>query len=137
MALHTYDAKEVSVVISDRTITGFNSITVDRAEDSWIDSTGADGEVARSKSNDKRGNIELNLQQTSSSNEFLSSLHNQDEASGNGTFNILVRDNRGTSLHESASAWILKPPASEYAQESGERVWTIRAASLSMNVGGN
>ena len=133
----TYDAKDVSIIISDRAASGFNSVSVTRESDTWSDDVGADGEVARSKSNDKRGNFELTMQQTSEFNDFLSSLHNEDEATGNKIFNVTVKDNRGKSLHESAEAWIQKLPDSEYAQASGERVWSIRAAAVSGTIGGN
>ncbi len=137
MAVKTYFAKDVSIVISDRTITGFNSITIDPESDGFSSSVGADGEVSRSLSADRRANIELNMQQVAESNDFLSGLHNEDLETGNKTFNITIRDNRGKSLHEAAEAWIMKAPAAEYAAEEGERVWALQAANMINVIGGN
>ena len=135
--LRTYSGDDVSVVLGDKALSGLVSVTPSREADSFSDSVGMTGEVARTKTSDKRGNIVIVLQQTSPDNDFLSSLIAIDEATGNGTFSVLVRDQNGTSLFDAESAWIMKPADAAFAAESGEREWTVRCSSLSMNVGGN
>lgn len=138
--LRTYSPDKVSVVVGDRPITGFSegeSISVERDNDTFSDVSGMTGEVARTKSNDKRGTVTLTLMQTSPDNEYLSGLAAEDEATGTKTFNILVRDQDGQSLHEAETAWIVKPATATYGKEQTDREWTIRCANLGTVIGGN
>jgi len=135
--LRTYSGDEVSVVLGDRALSGLLSVTLSREADSFTDSVGMDGEVARTKTSDRRGNAVIVLQQTSPDNDFISSLLAIDESNGTGTFNLLVRDQNGTSLFDSETAWVMKPADSAFGAESAEREWTIRCSNLGMIVGGN
>ncbi len=138
--LKTYDANEVSVIVGSRVILGFiqgDAVTVVRESDSFSDNVGLDGEVTRSANKDKRGTITLTLQQSSNDNDFLSALSQTDELSGLGVVPVLIRDANGTSLYESAEAWIMKPADGSKSQESGERAWIVRCAKLAMFSGGN
>lgn len=137
--LRTYSPDQISVIIGDRPLTGFmdgDSITVARLEDSFTEVSGLKGEVARAKSSDKRTDITLTLMQTSPDNDYLSGILQEDEISGRATFNIMIRDQNGTSLHEAEKAWIVKAPDTSYAKELTGREWTLRAANMSMFVGG-
>lgn len=138
--LRTYSPDKVSVVVGDRPITGFaegDAISAVRDNDTFTDVSGMSGEVARTKSNDKRGTITLTLLQSSPDNEYLSNLAAADEETGTGVFNILIRDQDGTSLHEAETAWINKPADASYGKEQTDREWTIKCASLSTLIGGN
>ena len=138
--LRTYSPDQVSVVIGDRPITGFADgtfISASRLNDTFTDAAGASGEVGRTKSNDKRGDVVLTLMQVSPDNDYLSGLATLDEATGKNPFNILIRDQNGTTLLEAESAWIVKPSDVELSKEPSDRAWTIRCASLLMSVGGN
>lgn len=138
--LRTYSPDQISVVIGDRPITGFaegETINVERLNDTFTDVSGMSGEVARTRSNDKRGEVTLTLMQTSPDNEYLSGLAAEDEATGTSTFNILIRDQGGESLHEAESAWILKPATAAYGKEQTDREWVIRCANLGTTLGGN
>lgn len=139
MSLKTYNFTDVAVIFGTRALSGFaeGGVNVTRAEDSFTDSVGADGEVSRSRTNDRRGNVEITLQQTSDSNDFLSESIVADENSGAGVKALTIKDNNGTTLAFAAEAWVIKPADSPMARESGDRVWTIRCASLDLFVGGN
>ena len=139
MALSTYDPKEIIVNVNGQIITGFSEtvVTVSRAEDAIIDVIGADGEVTRILSNDRRGNIEISLQNTSSSNLILSILANADELTGGSVFPVLIKDNRGNDLHAAAECWIQKQPEVIYDKTEAPRVWIIRCADLRMVVAGH
>lgn len=139
MSLKTYNFKDVAVIFGTRALSGFAEagVTATRAEDSFTDSAGADGEVSRSRTNDRRGNIEITLQQTSDSNDFLSESIVADENSGAGVKPITIKDSNGTTLAFAREAWVLKPADTGLARESGDRVWTIRCAALDIFVGGN
>ncbi len=139
MTLSTYDPKEITVTVNGSILSGFSDdvVTVERAEDQVADAAGADGEVIRTLTNDRRGNIQISLQQTSSSNLVLSALANADEQTGGSVFPVLIRDNRGNDIHVAAEAWIQKQPQAIYNKSNSPRVWIIRCADLRMVVGGH
>lgn len=139
MALNTYDPKEIIVSVNGQILTGFSEdvVTVTRAEDSVRDEVGADGEVVRILSNDRRGEIRVSLLPTSASNLVLSVLQNADEVTGGSVFPLLVQDNRGNDLHVAGEAWIQKPPDAVYNKTAAPRVWILRAADLRMVHGGH
>ncbi len=137
--LSIYDPKEVIVTINGQIITGFAEevVTVARAEDAWRDEVGADGEVVRIASNDRRGQITIQLLPTSASNLVLDVLRNADEVTGGSVFPLLVQDNRGNDVHVAAEAWIQKSPDAVYNKTAAPRVWVLRAADLRMVHGGH
>ena len=63
---HTYSPDQVSLILGSRPIEGWNSITVSRLNDSFTDSVSADGNVGRTKSNDKRADITVTMSDFSS-----------------------------------------------------------------------
>jgi len=138
--LKTYDAGDVSVVIGTRALSGLAEgtfVTVARAEQTFTKVVGADGEVTRSKTNNKSGTYEITLLQGSSDNAFLSALHLADENTGAGIFPAGVKDNSGSSLHFGQQCWIQKPADAPYGRDAAERVWTIEIADMETFIGGN
>lgn len=142
----TYGSQDVIVLVADIEINSgrakgaFCKVTYEADENS--DDVGADGEVVRYSTNDKRGSFVLTLMQTSNGNDVLSTLLERDRAAkragtGGVRFAVSVTDLQGRSLHRATSAWIQKPADAEYGAESKEREWTIRAAELISFIGGN
>lgn len=136
--MDTVDPKEVTVIVAGNIITGFGQdmIRVAREANAIEDEIGADGDVARRVTNDRRGTITITLLQTSRSNLFLSGLALADELSGNTTFPVAIKDQRGADKHIAASAWIRKMPETSYRAGIEMRVWEIRTNYLNMFVGG-
>lgn len=137
---NTYDPKDVVVSVAGTIITGFaedSQVRIERAEDSWGDVSGADGEVARWATNDRRGEVTVSLMQTSISNLFLSNKINADELEADGVFELVIQDTRGNDLHSSGSAWIKKPAAASYRKGIETREWVIRCADLNTIIGGH
>jgi structural protein KPP10_ORF10 len=140
MSVQTYDPKEIFVTIGGAAMQGFADgtfVTLDRNEDAFSTVSGADGIVARVKSNNRAGTLTLSLQQTSLSNDILSGFALLDEISNTGTFPILIKDNQGTSLIFSATGWVQKMPAVEYSKDISNREWVIGLADLTYFIGGN
>jgi hypothetical protein len=141
MALRTYDAKKVIITIGSHTVTGYaegSFITIEPEGDGTVAQAGADGEVARSLSNNPLVTVNITLQQTSPSNDALSELLRRDKASGGGgVVPLQVRDLRGTSLFAASQAWVTNWPSAEYGAELNDREWPIMAVMTDMNVGGN
>ena len=138
--LASYNPAEVSVIVGARPIKGFASgtfISAERDEQSFTKQVGADGEVTRSKTSNKGGRVTITLQQASESNEYLSTLLATDEVSATGVIPLLVRDASGTTLLAAESAWIQKPPTTEFGRDPSEREWVIDCANLEMFVGSN
>lgn len=106
---------------------------------SFTRKAGADGEVTRSRSNDKGAKITITLMQTSDSNALLSAIHLLDitASNGAGVAAFSVVDLGGTSLHFAAEAWIMQPADVTYAPEAGTRVWVMECAQMTGTVGGN
>lgn len=141
MSVKTYAPNQVKIVMGALPISGV-------AEDSFVSVAeigegissiaGADGEVARSMSRDSRLRITVTLLQTSRSNAALTALHQADKTTdGNGVVPVAITDLRGTSLHASDSAWIVKTPDAAYGAKVGNREWVIETGPSINIVGGN
>lgn len=139
MTLQTYDPKEIIVTFGGAILTGFSEdiVTVERSEDQVTDEIGADGEVVRILSNDRRGNIRISLLPTSPSNSVLSIVANSDELTGGGVRTIVIKDNRGNDLHAAGECWIQKQPEVIQNKTAAPRVWNLRCADLRMIVAGH
>jgi len=135
-----YDSKKVSVIVGSRALKGFaedSRVSVARDEPVFNAKVGGDGEVTRSKTNNRLGTITVSLDQSSESNDYLSGLLQADEKSGNGLFPVLVRDAGGSSLAGGPKAWIEAFPEMANAKDAGDREWIIKVGDLEMFVGGN
>lgn len=137
-----YDPDQVVVYFAGGLIQGFADgefITVEMLSDGFGDVVGTDGEVARSKSNDRRANVVIKLLQTSASNLFLSGIHTADlnAPNGAGVGSLLIQDLQGNTLINAVSSWIVKYPAASFDRTAKSREWTIRCASLTVVEGGN
>lgn len=138
--LKSYDASEVSIIVGTRPLSGLAEgtfVNAVRDEQNFTKQVGADGEVTRSKTNNKSGTIEITLQQGSESNDYLSTLALADENTGNGTFPVTVIDRSGTTVIFGREAWIQKPADMGLGRDAGERTWVIDVAEMDMFVGGN
>lgn len=105
----------------------------------FTDTVGTDGEVTRSKTNDRRATAVLRLMSTSSTNALLSALHNSDKNTpgGIGVGAFLLRDRQGADVFSAEKAWISKEPDVSEDRTPTVREWTIRIASLVSFHGGN
>lgn len=139
MPVETYNPKDIDVIVGGKIISGFadNKVRVFREADAWEDEAGADGEVVRFATNDKRGEIEITLLQTSASNLYLSGLAKVDELSGAGTIPVIVKDSRGSDIYAAPTAWIKQIPEGKYGKGLNPRVWRIRTDNLTNFLGGH
>lgn len=139
--LTNYDSKGVVVVFNFQPVLGFQRgtfVSVEYNNDAFSLQVGIDG-ATRSKSNDNSGRVTVTLQQGSPSNDMLSQIHELDKRSptGSGVKPLMVKDLTGRALHSAATAWIVKAPTAEYADESGAREWVFETDNLVSFVGGN
>jgi hypothetical protein len=135
----TYDPKAYVVSIGALILGGF-------APDKWLSAkrktalftstAGASGEVARSKMNDARGEIEFTTLASSATNDVLSALVLLDDESGQGVGPFQLADLNGTTLLHAPNAWIVGYPDTELAKEIGEVPWKIECDVLAIFRGG-
>lgn len=135
-----YQASQVSITIAGIPISGYADgtfITVERDEDSFTKQVGTDGEVTRSKSNNRTGAITLVLMQTSASNLLLSAWLATDELGGSSIGPFLMKDNSGNSIYAAQNCWARKYPSAEFGREATSREWIIDCDNLVITEGGN
>lgn len=130
MAIETYDAREVNVVVAGTVITGFADKSIVKIEpnsDTFTPYVGAKGEVARSRNADRSGKITITLKHTSPSNNFLSKL-----AKSNDTFAVSVTHSLDGQVASGVDCWVTKKPGLEYSEKITEREWVIFVPELEM-----
>lgn len=140
MAVKTYSADQVTILVGPHIVTGFADGTFVRIEENGDGVTsvaGADGEVARSMSTDPRKKVTLTILQTSETNTYLSGLYALDKTTKNATFPLTVKDLRGRTMFAASTAWITKMANAEFGKEVGSREWTFETADGLFTVGGN
>jgi hypothetical protein len=112
-------------------------IKVSRRTESFRDDAGAQGDVVRTRSRDKRGDIELTLLRTAAANDYLTGLLLADENVGGSIVPITISDLNGTTRAFGAECWITKPPDMEEATDAIHRLWHFAVANLETFIGGN
>lgn len=137
-----YNPDEVLIYFLGQQIQGYDEdefITIAQMSPGFDDVVGVDGEVARSKTNDRRAKINIKLLQTSLSNATLSRAHTNDlnSPNGAGVGTFLMQDLSGFSIARGAQAWITSYPDSAYARKAKGREWEIRIAYAERTEGGN
>ena len=108
------------------------------SEETWTKKVGADGEVTRSQSNDNTHTVQLTLQQSSASNDYLSTCMNADKLTGMGMLPLSITDLNGTTLHFWPQVWVQTDPSYGFAKEVTDRQWTLHTGQeAGGNYGGN
>lgn len=140
--LKVYDSKEVSLVICGIPIdSGFAEgefVKLEQEEEDFLTVVGTDGEVTRSKSNNRTAKATIRLMQTSDGNTALSALNKLDKAQPNGagvgSFLLKDRTNSGV-VYQAEHCWISKPPAVSFDKTATPREWEIMIAAIERSDG--
>jgi hypothetical protein len=136
----TYDAGRVVITFGPHVLTGYADgtfVKASRDEDTFKKRVGADGFGTRIRMRNKGGSVELTLEQTSPSNDFLAATLLSDELLGTGVMPLVVKDLGGTTVAAAGEAWIRKPADIEGAKEAGTRTWILDTCDLAIFPGGN
>lgn len=112
-------------------------VTVHRDSPLYTKKMGADGEGARSRSQDQSGSIKVRLLASSPSNDYLTQQAELDHATGQGILPLIVTDALGTSYAHSEQAWVAVMPDMEKAKEIGEVEWEFQSLHIDLNIGSN
>jgi hypothetical protein len=136
MATKIYNADEVSFTFSGVPCTSGwadgEFVKIEQNEDAFTIVVGTDGEVARSKTNNKTARVTLTLLQTSDYNKILATIHEADKATagGTGVLPLLVKDNNGLATFAAKSAWIVKAADVTYDRGATSREWVFECGDL-------
>ena len=142
MTTRIYDSNQVQVAFAGVPVQGYadgDFLTITPETDAFTSVAGTDGDVSRSKTNDRRHTVEIILMSTSPTNDLFSAIYLADlnTAGGAGVGAFLVTDLNGTSLFTGGNAWIMKLPDVTYGREANERTWTLQVDKLVAFIGGN
>lgn len=138
-----YDADQVVMVFMGIPISsGYADgefLTIEQEAQDFETKVGTDGEVTRSKTNNRHAIIKVKLMQSSDGNAALSAINNVDIAAsgGLGIGPMLIKDLQGTTLYTAAKCWIAKPPDVSFDRTATAREWTLECAQLLRLDGGN
>jgi hypothetical protein len=136
--LFTYDPAGMLITFKGILITGFADgtfLNVERNEDGWFESVGADGHMIRTRNRNLSGVATLTLQQSSPANDLLLSLAQTDELTGLGVGPFMAKDINGTTMASSPQGWCRKRPGIERGKESGNTEWIIAMSRLDLKAG--
>jgi hypothetical protein len=127
-----YSADRVVVTFAGLRIQGFGDGTFLRIRPmspGFGSKVGSDSLVSRFRNNDPRHEVEITLEQTSSSNDVLAAIHVADLAApnGSGVSVLSIEDLEGRFTAIAEFAWITKVPDAEFGRETGQRVWMFEA----------
>lgn len=138
--VRTYNPSRVVVVVGGFPVSGYADgafVNITMPADGVTAQVGADGEIARAINTDRRCTVTITLQQTSPSNDFLSTLFNVDILSCGATMvPILIQDLCGETLFMASQAWIVKMPDLEFAKEVGNRAWQLMTGTPAVYLAG-
>ena len=141
MSVLSYSPTEVNVLVLGFPIEGFSTeqiITVTKDEVPFQYQKAMGGEISRLLRKDSTFTVNIPLAQTSLSNNIFTALHNADVLLGGiGKFNLIVKDNLGTSLFFSANSWIETLPPLVMTNQIETRTWQIKCSLASVTIGGN
>lgn len=130
--MKNYDPNEVSLAVGPYLIK-FDTMTLERDEDRFLYSVGTGGESTRIKNANVLSTLTVEVPQTSSDNDLLSTLYQAGEA-----ISILVKDNLGNTVAAMPLGTISKLPPLSYEKETTTREWMIKGdVPETIFIGGN
>lgn len=131
-AFANYSADRVVITFAGLRIQGYGDGTFVRIRPmspGFGSKVGSDSLVSRYRNNDPRHEVEITLEQTSSSNDVLAAIHAADLAAPNGAgVSVMsIEDLEGRFAATAETAWIAKMPDAEFGRETGQRTWLFEA----------
>lgn len=137
MSLKRYDAAQVTLVFMGILIdSGFADgefLTIEQSAPDYEVVVGTDGQVGRSRTNNRHATIKVKLMHTSDGNTFFGALSNLGILARNGSDigPMLVRDRvSGVCMYTAVNCWIAKPPDVSYDNKITMREWQLECDDL-------
>ena len=134
----TYSPSDVSLLLSDYRVTGFESIKVSRNSPPFSMIKGIRGQNTRVRNKDTSCTITVELLQTAIANDVLSELINLDLQNNAMRISLSLTDGNGNAKIQSENAYIETFPEASFSNDIETRRWTIACLdTYEFNVGGN
>jgi hypothetical protein len=139
--MKAYSFKNTVLVIDGVEITGWaegdDVISIKRLADSASHKVGADGKMMVALSADHSAEVTFKLQQGSSSNAYMSSLLDEQEAGADmfSPIPVLFQDTYRNDLAEASAGYIKKPSDMQRGTGLNTQEWTVVVESLSLEYG--
>jgi len=132
----TYAAKEVTISCDNHLCTGLaddSFVSIEPGGDGITYKYGCDGEIARAVSPNNTYVVKITVLQPSDSNTFFQGKFNQDQATGDAIFPIMIKDLRNGLVLQAAQAWVTKPAARVRGKETNNNEWVIQTGEATLN----
>lgn len=139
LGVKAYDPAAYIVTLAGFELKGYgpSSKIVGTFPEKYTVVVGLDGEVGRTKTNNKTSLWKLSLLQTSVSNRSLMNIFLNDDGSLAGTVvPYFMKNLNGDTLVMAASAWIVGEPEFNLAGEVGVNEWSIQCGETIVYIGG-
>jgi len=136
----TYSAQRVVITAEGVPLTGMGEdgfLKISPKSPRFETTVGADGAVVRSKSADRRVDIEIVLLASSPSNAHLQALFDTDSETGTMPFPLQIEDLGGRMVCSVAIAWVVAQPPGEFGKSEGSVTWKLEGASAVTALGGS
>jgi len=128
----TYDPGQVSILAGVRLLTGWDEVTIDRAEPGVKYTVGTQGEVCRTISYNKLGTIAITYPQSNDENEIMSAYEISKAA-----IPITVIDKSGKTVAIMEYGTVTKPATTKFGNTAENRPWVFEGNLPFFYVGGN
>jgi hypothetical protein len=139
MSFKTYDLARHICSWGEILVGGYGpegGVTVKRNGDAWSLQMGADGSGARSRMNDKSGEIEIEVLQSDPINDLFSAAMATDELLGTQVKPFSLKDMNGSTVHFAPTAWLKGWPESNRGKEVKTNKWVLVTNQLDNFLGG-
>ena len=135
--VHTYSPQDVKFMLSGVHLTGIVRLKVNFDSVRFTKVKGIRGYNTRVSNSDFAGTFELEVLQTSSTNEVLFNILSNDFNNYNGRLDLLFTDVGGKTMLASSEAYIVGEPSLEQSMGLNSRIWRIDFLSVSaLNITG-
>lgn len=142
--MKTYDPKKFDLIFGgvplNKGVADGTFLVVSSVGPGFTSKSGVDGESTRTRMHDRRYVARLTLMQTSAINDILSAAYAADRngnENGRGVASFSVQDRAGTTVLESAKAYIADDPDLTLEAEASTREWVFELTEVSVTHGGN
>lgn len=145
--LNIYSPNEITLVLTrsdglSHIVGGYSEdamLSVEPAAEAFTLYTSADNKSTLMFNPNNSATVMITLNQTSASNDILSSLYEEfrQSKSPSKLFSVMIKDLNGRSLYECAQAFIGKRPTASFANSMQNREWTLLCPDMRQYSGGN
>lgn len=139
--LLTYSPKDVIILLggvySVEYLAESDFVSISHTQDTSASVAALDGEEARVHRQNNHYTIEISLQQSSPTNNYLSVIYEIDQKTGLGKMPLLIKDDKGTSIFFATTCWVESRPDLTFSNTLNTRKWVLGCSEAGMVVGGN